>query len=64
MQAYCAHSATLGSHVQVIAQDKTYTGLAQGITPDGTLLVRADEDGQLREVLAADVSVRGIMGYA
>ena len=64
MQAYCAHSATLGSRVQVIAPDKTYTGMAEGITPGGTLLVRADEDGQLREVLAADVSVRGIMGYA
>jgi len=25
--------------------------------------LEADEDGQVREVLAADVSVRGIMGY-
>jgi len=64
MRAYCACSATLGSRVQVIAQDGAYTGMAEGITCEGTLLVRADEDNQLREVLAADVSVRGIMGYA
>ena len=63
MRAYCDASATIGSRVQVIALDGTYTGMAEGITDSGSLLVRADEDGQLREVLAADVSVRGIMGY-
>ncbi len=63
MRAYRARSATLGSRVQVIAGDSSYLGVAQDITPGGALLVRADEDGQVREVLAADVSVRGIMGY-
>ena len=62
MRAYCARSATIGSRVQVIALDGTYTGTAEGITDSGSLLVR-DEAGVLREVLAADVSVRGIMGY-
>lgn len=64
MRAYCALSATISSRVQVIAQDGAYTGEAVGVTASGSLLVRADEDGQVREVLAADVSVRGIMGYA
>jgi len=63
MRAYCARSATLGNRVQVIALTGTYTGTAEGITDSGSLLVRADDDGALREVLAADVSVRGIMGY-
>lgn len=63
MRAYRARSATLGSRVQVIALNGTYTGTAEGMTDSGSLLVRADEDGALREVLAADVSVRGIMGY-
>ena len=63
MRAYCALSATIGSRVQVIAQDGAYTGLAEGVTGSGSLLVRADEDGHVHEVLAADVSVRGIMGY-
>ena len=62
MRAYCARSATLGSRVQVIALDGTYTGTAEGVTDSGSLLVR-DDAGTLREVLAADVSVRGIMGY-
>ncbi|MGN0774435.1 MAG: biotin--[acetyl-CoA-carboxylase] ligase [Candidatus Ventricola sp.] len=64
MRAYCARSATIGQRVQVIGLNGTYTGTAQGVTEGGSLLVRADEDGEVREVLAADVSVRGIMGYA
>ncbi|MBQ7886715.1 MAG: biotin--[Clostridia bacterium] len=62
MDAYRARSATIGRRVQVIGLDGTYTGTAQGITESGTLLVE-DETGETREVLAADVSVRGIMGY-
>lgn len=64
MRAYCARSATIGQRVQVIGLNGTYIGTAQGVTESGSLLVRADEDGEVREVLAADVSVRGIMGYA
>ena len=62
MEAYCARSATLGQRVQVIALTGTFTGEAVGVTDSGTLLVREDE-GAVREVLAADVSVRGVMGY-
>lgn len=62
MDAYRARSATIGQRVQVIALDGTYTGTAQGITQSGSLLVETDA-GEVREVLAADVSVRGIMGY-
>lgn len=64
MRAYCARSATIGQRVQVIGLSGTFTGTAEGVTDSGSLLVRADEDGGVREVLAADVSVRGIMGYA
>ena len=64
MRAYCARSATIGQRVQVIGLNGTYTGTAESVTDSGSLLVRADEDGGVREVLAADVSVRGIMGYA
>ena len=63
MAQYRRRSATIGQRVQVIALDGSYTGIAQDITQSGSLLVRADENGQVREVLAADVSVRGIMGY-
>lgn len=64
MRAYRERSATIGQRVQVIGLNGTYTGTAQDVTDSGSLLVRADEDGGVREVLAADVSVRGIMGYA
>lgn len=63
MALYRECSATLGQPVQVISLAGTFTGTAKDITPDGSLIV-IDESGTLREVLAADVSVRGLMGYA
>lgn len=62
MRRYRALSATLGQRVQVISLNGAFTGTAQDITDDGALRV-LDEEGVLREVLAADVSVRGVMGY-
>ena len=63
MQAYRACSATIGQRVQVIAPAGSFTGTALAVTDSGSLIVE-DEEGQRREVLAADVSVRGLMGYA
>ena len=54
-------SCTLGSEVQVIGTEETFTGTAEDIDGTGALLVRTDEG--LRRVLAGDVSVRGMMGY-
>ena len=62
MRAYRGRSATLGQRVQVVALGGTYTGTAEAVTDSGALVVLGD-DGARREVLAADVSVRGIMGY-
>ena len=63
MARYMERSATLGQKVQVISLADTFTGMAKAVTDSGSLLVE-DEAGVMREVLAADVSVRGIMGYA
>ncbi len=52
---------TLGSQVQVLGTDTTFTGLAEDIDETGALLVRTE--GGLCRVLAGDVSVRGVMGY-
>ncbi len=52
---------TLGSQVHVLGTDTTFTGVAEDVDPTGALLVRVD--GELRRVLAGDVSVRGVMGY-
>lgn len=60
-QDYAALCVTLDSRVRVIGAEE-FTGTAEGIEPSGALLVR-DDAGQLRRVLAGDVSVRGVMGY-
>ena len=61
-QPYLAASATLGQPVRVEALDEAFTGTAEALDDTGALLVR-QADGTLRRVLAADVSVRGVMGY-
>lgn len=58
---YRAHSCTLGSAVRVSGSVE-FTGVAEDIDGSGALLVR-DQAGELRRVLAGDVSVRGVMGY-
>ena len=47
--------------MRVIAPAESFTGVAREITPGGALMVET-ENGP-REVLAGDVSVRGLMGY-
>lgn len=61
MDEFRAASCTLGSQVQVIAPEETFTGVAEDMDETGALLVRTDSG--LRRVLAGDVSVRGVMGY-
>ena len=63
MQAYRECSATLGQRVRVSGNGESFVGLAVAVTDSGSLIVR-DDAGNEREVLAADVSVRGLMGYA
>ena len=60
-EAYAARSCTLGRPVRVSGSVE-FTGVAEAIDQTGALLVR-DEAGDVRRVLAGDVSVRGVMGY-
>ncbi len=62
MSVYEQLSATLGHPVSVQAVGETFTGIAERIKEDGVLVVRT-ESGETREVMAGDVSVRGLMGY-
>ncbi|MCI9076959.1 MAG: biotin--[acetyl-CoA-carboxylase] ligase [Dorea sp.] len=48
--------------VKVLEPGNEYNGYAIGINETGELLIRT-EDGQIREVYAGEVSVRGIYGY-
>ena len=60
--AYRRQCVTLGRQVRVVGAD-SFIGTAEALDETGALLVR-DTSGTLRRVLAGDVSVRGLMGYA
>ncbi len=52
-------SVTLGKEVQVKELDHTYTGFAEDIDKDGSLLVRLP-NGDISRVIAGDVSIRPV----
>ena len=52
---------TLGSHVLVRERDVSYEARAVDIAGDGALVI--ETEGGKKAVYAADVSVRGLMGY-
>ena len=49
---------TVGRNVTVSGAGQAFHGTAEGVNPDGALLVRR-EDGRLETVLAGDVTLRG-----
>ena len=61
-ESYAKKSCTLGQRVRVSGAQE-FTGVAEAVDVQGALLVR-DEAGNIRRVMAGDVSVRGVMGYA
>lgn len=62
LDEYAARCVTLGHEVRVVTPGGEYIGFAQSLDAEGALMVRM-ADGELRRVLAGDVSVRGLMGY-
>lgn len=57
---YCAHSATLGQRVRVLAEGGTIEGRAIGLGARGSLLIESDS-GEVREILSGDVErLRGV----
>lgn len=59
---YNAMLVNQGRVVRVLAPGNEYDGVAHGITPMGDLLVER-MDGEVVEVFAGEVSVRGVYGY-
>jgi len=57
-EEWAARLVTLGQEVTVSGAGPTLRGRAEGVSPDGALLVRR-ADGRLETVLAGDVSLRG-----
>jgi BirA family biotin operon repressor/biotin-[acetyl-CoA-carboxylase] ligase len=59
---YHAHLLNMNAQVRVLDPKEPFEGVARGITPTGELLVER-EDGQVVQVYAGEVSVRGLQGY-
>lgn len=62
LEAYNAQLVNRDRQVRVLDPAGEYTGVARGINEKGELLVQT-ADGQVQEVYAGEVSVRGIYGY-
>lgn len=59
---YNARLVNREREVKVLAPKGDYCGISRGINDRGELLVEL-EDGQVREVISGEVSVRGVYGY-
>ena len=59
---YHAHLLNKDVQVQVLDPQEPFEGIARGISPTGELLVER-EDGEIVQVYAGEVSVRGLQGY-
>ena len=60
--SYDALLVNYGRQVRVLDPKGEYDGVARGIRPTGELIVELP-DGEIRDVYAGEVSVRGIYGY-
>ncbi len=56
------YSVTIGREVRVLFREKEYIGTARSIAKDGRLIVKCT-DGEVREISAGEVQVRGLLGY-
>ena len=61
-EAYDSHLVNLDVEVKVLDPKGEYTGIARGINNSGELLVEK-ADGEIINVYAGEVSVRGLYGY-
>jgi len=48
---------TLGREVQVVSGETVYTGIAESVAKDGSLLLR-HRDGSLTKIVAGDATLR------
>lgn len=60
-EEYNSHLVNIGREVKVLAPKGDYLGISHGITDTGELIVGTN--GEMREVMSGEVSVRGIYGY-
>ena len=61
-EEYEKRLVNLNRRVTVLAREGAWDGICRGIDSQGELLVER-ENGDVRQVLSGEVSVRGIYGY-
>ena len=61
-ESYQRHLQGVGSEVRVLDPAGEYTGISKGINEQGELIV-VKENGEMVQVYAGEVSVRGLYGY-
>ena len=61
-EEYCALLVSLNKEVKVLDPKGEYVGISRGINGVGELLVEG-LDGEIQNVYAGEVSVRGLYGY-
>ena len=61
LSEYTDRCVNIGSDIKVISGDSEITGVAQGISHDGSLIVKTESG--IISVASGDVSVRGLYGY-
>lgn len=61
-ESYNSQLVNMEREVKVLAPGGSYTGISHGINKTGELIVELP-DGELRNVMSGEVSVRGVYGY-
>lgn len=62
LNKWSEYSVTIGKEVKILYRHVEYNGIARSIAPDGKLVVKCD-DGEVRQISAGEVQVRGMLGY-
>lgn len=57
------YSVTIGKSVKFMVSEIEYVGIALSVAENGKLVIQCN-DGQIREVSAGEIQVRGLLGYA
>lgn len=56
------HSVTIGKEVRIVHNETEFIGKAVDVLSDGRLIIE-DKNGDKKEILSGEISVRGLLGY-
>ena len=62
LEKWMEYSDTIGKDICVVSEGESYSGKAERISEEGRLIIR-DDTGNIREVIAGEIKIRGSKGY-